>query len=67
MVGKNQIFNSLPAEAEKAFTQALVENPDAITHLTLAQIAVDSNRSEASVIRFCKRMGYHGYMDLKDA
>ncbi len=60
------LIPSLP-RAEKAFAQALVENPDAITHLTLAQIAAESNSSEASVIRFCKRMGYHGYMDLKDA
>lgn len=60
------LIPSLP-RAEKAFAQAILENPDAITHLTLAAIAVESGSSEASVIRFCKRMGYHGYSDLKKA
>ncbi len=60
------LIPSLP-RAEKAFAQALIENPDAITQLTLAQSASESNSSEASVIRFCKRLGYHGYTDLKEA
>lgn len=60
------LIPSLP-RAEKAFAQALLENPEAITHLTLAEISVESGSSEASVIRFCKRMGYHGYSDLKKA
>lgn len=57
---------SLP-RAEKAFAQALLENPDAITHLTLAEIAAETGSSEASIIRFCKRMNYHGYSALKQA
>lgn len=59
----------LPAlpRAEKAFAQALWENPEAITHMTLAEIAKESGSSEASVIRFCKRMNYHGYSGLKEA
>ncbi|MFQ9703690.1 MAG: MurR/RpiR family transcriptional regulator [Enterocloster clostridioformis] len=58
------LIPSLP-RAEKAFAQALLENPEAITHLTLADIARESNSSDASIIRFCKRLGYHGYSDLK--
>ena len=60
------LIPSLP-RAEKAFAQALLENPEAITHLTLADIARESNSSDASIIRFCKRLGYHGYSDLKQA
>lgn len=60
------LIPSLP-RAEKAFAQALLENPDAITHLTLAQIAAEAGSSEASVIRFCKRLSYHGYTDLREA
>lgn len=60
------LIPSLP-RAEKAFAQALLENPDAITHLTLAEIAAESGSSEASVIRFCKRLNFHGYTDLKVA
>ena len=60
------LIPSLP-RAEKAFAQALLENPEAITQLTLAAIAAESGSSEASIIRFCKRMGYHGYSGLKEA
>lgn len=60
------LLPSLP-RAEKAFAQALMENPEAITLLTLAQIARESGSSEASIIRFCKRMGYDGYTSLKNA
>ena len=41
------LIPSLP-RAEKAFAQALLENPEAITHLTLADIARESNSSDAS-------------------
>lgn len=60
------LIPSLP-RAEKAFAQALLENPEAVTHLTLAAVAAEAGSSEASVIRFCKRMGYHGYSQLKEA
>lgn len=60
------LISSLP-RAEKAFAQALLENPEAITHLTLAEIAKETGSSDASIIRFCKRMNYHGYSDLKRA
>ena len=54
------LLPSLP-RAEKAIASALLENPEAITHLTLAEIARESGSSEASIIRFCKRMGYDGW------
>lgn len=60
------LLPSLP-RAEKAIAQALLENPDAITHMTLAEISRESGSSEASIIRFCKRMGHDGYSSLKEA
>lgn len=60
------LLPSLP-RAEKAIAEALLENPEAITHMTLAEIARESGSSEASIIRFCKRMGYDGYSSLKEA
>lgn len=60
------LLPSLP-RAEKAIASALLENPEAITHLTLAEIARESGSSEASIIRFCKRMGYDGFSSLKEA
>lgn len=59
------LLPSLP-RAEKTIAKVLLENPDAITHLTLAEIAQESGSSEASIIRFCKRMGYSGYSAMKE-
>lgn len=59
------LLPSLP-RAEKAIASALLENPEAITHLTRAEIARESGSSEASIIRFCKRMGYDGYSSMKE-
>jgi len=58
------LLPSLP-RAEKAIAEALVEHPEAITYMTLAEIAKESGSSEASVIRFCKRMGYSGYTAMQ--
>lgn len=58
------LLPTLP-RAEKAIAGALVEHPDAITYMTLAEIAKESGSSEASVIRFCKRMGYSGYTAMQ--
>lgn len=66
MVRINFLIPMLP-RAEKAFADALVENPEAIAHMTLAEAARESNSSDASIVRFCKRLGYHGYSELKQA
>lgn len=58
------LLPSLP-RAEKAIAESLVEHPEAITYMTLAEIAKESGSSEASVIRFCKRMGYSGYTAMQ--
>lgn len=57
---------SLP-RAEKVVAEALIDNPEAIANLTLAELASETGSSDASVIRFCKRMGFSGYTDFKNA
>lgn len=60
------LIPSLP-RAEKAIAEALMEHPEAITYMTLSEISKESGSSEASVIRFCKRMGFGGYSALQQA
>ncbi|MCD7736627.1 MAG: MurR/RpiR family transcriptional regulator, partial [Lachnospiraceae bacterium] len=60
-----KITSSLP-RAEKAIATALIENPEAIERMTLAEISRESGTSEASIVRFCKRLGYSGYTALKN-
>lgn len=62
----NFLIPTLP-RAEKVFAEALLENPETILQMTLAEAARESNSSDASIIRFCKRLGMHGYSDLRQA
>ncbi|MDD3140097.1 MAG: MurR/RpiR family transcriptional regulator [Lachnospiraceae bacterium] len=60
------LIPSLP-RAEKAIAQALLDNPEAILEMNLATIALESGSSEASVIRFCRHMGFNGFTAMKQA
>ena len=66
LVKINFLIPMLP-RAEKVFAQALMEHPEAVSGMTLAEIARETGSSDASIIRFCKRLGFHGYSDLKAA
>lgn len=52
--------------AQRTIAEALIENPEAIERMTLAEISRESGTSEASIVRFCKELGYSGYTALKD-
>ena len=58
------LIPTLP-RAEKAIAEALLDNPEAITVMTLAELAKESGSSEASIIRFCRRLGFRGYTEMK--
>lgn len=60
------LLPTLP-RAEKVIAESLLENPEAITRMTLSELSRESGSSEASIIRFCKRMGYDGYTATKSA
>lgn len=60
-----KISPSLP-RAERIIAEALIETPEAIERMTLAEISKESGTSEASIIRFCRRLGYSGYAALKE-
>jgi len=64
LVKINFLIPTLP-RAEKAFAQAILENPEALANMTLAEAARETDSSDASIIRFCKRLEMHGYADLK--
>lgn len=52
---------------EKHIAEAIQENPEAVERMTLAEISRESGTSEASVIRFCRKLGYSGYTAMKNA
>lgn len=52
-------------ESEKKIADFILQQPDTVVHMTVAQIADNTGVAESSVIRFCQRMGYNGFTQLK--
>lgn len=55
------------SRTEKAIAQALLEKPELICIMTLAELARETDTSDASVVRFCRKMGYTGFTEMKQA
>lgn len=58
------MMSSLP-KSEKIIAEALLENPEAIEHMTLAQLSRESGASEAAIVRFSRHLGFDGYTAMK--
>lgn len=58
------VKNSLTASAQR-IADFILENSAEVTHLSTAELATRSNVGEASLIRFCKKMGYSGFQEFK--
>lgn len=43
----------------------ILDNPDCIQHVTANELAKASGTSPATVIRFCRKLGYNGLPDMK--
>ncbi|MGN7457297.1 MurR/RpiR family transcriptional regulator [Paenibacillus pasadenensis] len=46
---------------ERRVAEYILENKEEIPHLSIKNLAMGSRTSDASVLRFCKTMGYNGY------
>ena len=51
--------------AEKKVADFILANSHEIMHLSVTEIAAKSGASEATVVRFCRSLGYGGYQDFK--
>lgn len=51
--------------AEQRLAGYIQNNPERVLHSTIQQIQEESGSSYATVIRFCKRLGYSGFKELK--
>lgn len=58
------MLSSLP-KSEKIIAEALLENPEAIEYMTLAQLSRESGASEAAIVRFSRHIGFDGYTSMK--
>ncbi|UOQ45064.1 MurR/RpiR family transcriptional regulator [Halobacillus salinarum] len=55
------------SEKEKLIADYILENKDEIVHSTINQVADDLMVADATVFRFCKRLGFKGYQAMKIA
>ncbi len=55
------------SDKEKKIADYIVNNPKNIIHSTINQVAEDLDVAEATVFRFCKRIGFKGYQAMKIA
>lgn len=55
------------SEKEKRIADFILKEPEKIIHGTINQIAAETNLADSTVFRFCKRLGYSGFQELKIA
>lgn len=54
-------------EAEKKIADCIMEQKDAVVDMTVAELADASGTSDATVSRFCRRLGFKSFQSLKMA
>jgi len=60
------IYTSLSSR-EKAVADYILKNPQEIIHLSITEFSENSSVAEATIFRFCKRLGFRGYQAFKIA
>lgn len=60
------IYPSLSVK-EKKVADYILKQPRKMIHMTISQVADDLQLAEATVFRFCQRVGYRGFQALKIA
>ncbi|OIK12871.1 MurR/RpiR family transcriptional regulator [Bacillus sp. MUM 13] len=55
------------SDKEKIIADYILENSGKIIHCSINEVAEDLKVAEATVFRFCKRIGYKGYQAMKIA
>ena len=58
------VYKSL-YEAEKKIADYVINNKEKVIEMTVSELAIESNVSEATIVRFCKKCGLKGFYDLK--
>jgi DNA-binding MurR/RpiR family transcriptional regulator len=66
-LGKIRSFYARFSEKEKKIADYILNSPDKIIHCTINEVAEDLNVADATVFRFCKRIGFKGYQAMKIA
>jgi RpiR family carbohydrate utilization transcriptional regulator len=60
------LYPSLP-KVHRSIADRILDNPQQIIKLSVTELAAGANASQASIVLFCKKLGFRGYHDLKIA
>lgn len=55
------------SEKEKMIAEFILNEPEKVIRGTINQVATEMDLADSTVFRFCKRLGYNGFQDLKIA
>lgn len=55
------------SEKEKRIAEFILNEPEKVILGTINQVATEIDLADSTVFRFCKRLGYNGFQDLKIA
>ncbi|MFT8323072.1 MAG: MurR/RpiR family transcriptional regulator [Bacillus sp. (in: firmicutes)] len=66
-IGKIRSYYARLSEKEKKIADYILQNPEQIIHSTINELAEDLKVADATVFRFCKRIGFKGYQAMKIA
>ncbi|MBP3039608.1 MurR/RpiR family transcriptional regulator [Bacillaceae bacterium Marseille-Q3522] len=64
---KIRSFYARLSEKEKKIADYILGDPEKIIHSTINEVSADLNVADATVFRFCKRIGFKGYQAMKIA
>lgn len=52
---------------QKSIADCLLESPEDISYITLAQLSQKTSSSELTLLRFCQKIGYANFLEMKNA
>ena len=65
LLGEIRSSHSTFHASEKAIAETIMSNPISISEMNISQLAEASGTSVASVVRFCKTLGFKGFPDFR--
>lgn len=51
--------------SEQRLADTILKDPARIVHLSITELASEANVSDATIVKFCKRLGYKGFPEFK--
>ena len=52
---------------QKSIADCLLESPEDIAYITLVQLSKKTASSELTLLRFCQKLGYANFLEMKNA